>query len=103
MDIKELQEKILELTDLNNTLKNEVENQKKLLTDKEQELNTVKEESNKRILELQEHNQKLFLKVTQPKEEPKENEEFKSKLLGDLAIELSDEQKEFLKELEEGL
>ena len=53
-------------------------------------------------MELQEHNQKLFLKVTHTKEEPKK-EEFKSKLLGDLAIDLSDSDLEFLKQLEEGL
>ena len=101
MELKELQEKILELTDLNNTLKNELENQKKLLEDKESELNSFKDESNKRIMELQEHNQKLFLKVTHAKEEkPKE---FKSKLLGDLSIDLSESDLEFLKELEEGL
>lgn len=102
MELKELQEKILELTDLNNTLKNDLENQKKLLEDKETELNSFKEESNKRIMELQEHNQKLFLKVTHTKEEPKK-EEFKSKLLGDLAIDLSESDLEFLKQLEEGL
>lgn len=102
MELKELQEKILELTDLNNTLKNELENQKKLLEDKETELNTFKEESNSRIMELQEHNQKLFLKVTHAKEE-KPKEEFKSKLLGDLALDLSDSELEFLKNLEEGL
>ena len=41
MELKELQEKILELTDLNNTLKNDLENQKKLLEDKETELKNI--------------------------------------------------------------
>lgn len=102
MVLKELQDKILELTDSKNALKNEVENLQKLLEDKESELNSFKDESNKRIMELQEHNQKLFLKVTHTKEEPKK-EEFKSKLLGDLAIDLSESDLEFLKQLEEGL
>ena len=65
MDLKELQEEILRLTDLNASLTNEIENLKATYEDKEKEYNTFKEDSEKRILELQEHNQKLFLRVTQ--------------------------------------
>ena len=102
MDLKELQEEILRLTDLNASLTNEIENLKATYEDKEKEYNTFKEESQKRILELQEHNQKLFLKVTHKVEDKQEVKKFKSKLLGDYADSLSEEQLEQLKKLEEG-
>ena len=102
MEIKELQEEILRLTDLNATLTNEIENLKSTYEDKEKELNTIKEESQKRILELQEHNQKLFLKVTHKPEEKKE-EKYKSKLLGDYVDALSEEQLKIIKEIEGGM
>ena len=103
MEIKELQEEILRLTDLNATLTNEIENLKSTYEDKEKELTTIKEESQKRILELQEHNQKLFLKVTHKQEVKKEEEKFKSKLLGDYVDALSEEQLKILKEIEGGM
>ena len=103
MDLKELQEEILRLTDLNATLTNEIENLKATYEDKEKEYNTFKEDSQKRILELQEHNQKLFLKVTHKVEDKQEVKKFKSKLLGDYADSLSEEQLEQLKKLEEGM
>ena len=56
-----------------------------------------------RIIELQEHNQKLFLKVTHKVDDKKEVQKFKSKLLGDYADTLSEEQLEQLKKLEEGM
>ena len=97
MDLKELQEEILRLTDLNATLTNEIENLKATYEDKEKEYITFKEESQKRITELQEHNQKLFLKVTHKVEDKKEVQKFKSKLLGNYADTLSEEQLEQLK------
>ena len=103
MDLKELQEEILRLTDLNASLTNEIENLKATYEDKEKEYLTFKDESQKRILELQEHNQKLFLKVTNKVEDKKEEKKFKSKLLGDYADTLSEEQMEQLKKLEEGM
>ena len=103
MDLKELQEEIIRLTDLNATLTNEIENLKATYEDKEKEYNTFKEDSQKRILELQEHNQKLFLKVTHKVEDKQEVKKFKSKLLGDYADSLSEEQLEQLKKLEEGI
>ena len=102
MDLKELQEEILRLTDLNATLTNEIENLKANYEEKEKEYNEFKEVSKKRELELQEHNQKLFLKVTHKVEDKKE-EKFKSKLLGSYADTLSEEQLEQLKKLEEGM
>ena len=103
MDLKELQEEIIRLTDLNVTLTNEIENLKATYEDKEKEYLTFKDESQKRILELQEHNQKLFLKVTHKVEDKQEVKKFKSKLLGDYADSLSEEQLEQLKKLEEGM
>ena len=103
MDLKELQEEILRLTDLNASLTNEIENLKATYEDKEKEYNAFKEDSQKRILELQEHNQKLFLKVTHKVEDKQEVKKFKSKLLGDYADSLSEEQLEQLKKLEEGM
>ena len=103
MDLKELQEEIIRLTDLNATLTNEIENLKANYEDKEKEYNTFKEDSQKRFLELQEHNQKLFLKVTHKVEDKQEVKKFKSKLLGDYADSLSEEQLEQLKKLEEGM
>ena len=103
MDLKELQDEILRLTDLNATLTNEIENLKASYEEKEKEYNEFKEVSKKRELELQEHNQKLFLKVTHKVEDKKEEQKFKSKLLGSYADTLSEEQLEQLKKLEEGM
>ena len=86
MDLKELQEEIIRLTDLNATLTNEIENLKANYEEKEKE-----------------HNQKLFLKVTHKVDDKQEAKKFKSKLLGDYADSLSEEQLEQLKKLEEGM
>lgn len=102
MKLEELQDKILELTELNNTLKNELDSIKKLTEEEKSNFAKEKEEKEKRILELQEHNQKLFLKVTH-KQEEKKPEEFKSKLLGEYAKDLDEEHLKLLKEIEEGL
>ena len=50
MDLKELQEEILRLTDLNASLTNELENLKATYEDKEKEYLTFKDEIKKRIL-----------------------------------------------------
>lgn len=103
MEIKDLQDEILRLTDLNASLTNDLENLKKINSDKEEELKATKEDSQKRISELQEHNQKLFLKVTHKVEDEKKPNEFKSKLLGDYTNTLSEEQLQILKQIEEGM
>ena len=92
MNVEELQEKVLQL-----------EEQLKTLTqDNENYLNQMNDKDN-RIKELEEYNQKLFLRATSSVKEEKPKEEFKSKLLGDYASLLDDEELELLKELEEDL
>ena len=92
MNVEELQEKVLQL-----------EEQLKTLTqDNENYLNQMNDKDN-RIKELEEYNQKLFLRATSSIKEEKPKEEFKSKLLGDYANLLDDEELELLKELEEDL
>ena len=61
------------------------------------------EQKTNREKELMEHNQKLFLRATASKKEEKKEEEFKSKLLGDYAKLLSEDELEMLKEFEEEL
>lgn len=63
MTLEEAQDKILELE----------ESKKQLETEKEA-LTTQLNESKERILSLQEHNQKLFLKLTSEPEKPEEDE-----------------------------
>ena len=64
MTLEEAQDKILELEEIKKTL----ETEKEALTN---QLN----ESKERILSLQEHNQKLFLKLTsEPQQAPEEEE-----------------------------
>ena len=92
MNVEELQEKVLQL-----------EEQLKTLTqDNENYLNQMNDKDN-RIKELEEYNQKLFLRATSSIKEEKPKEEFKSKLFGDYDNLLDDEELELLKELEEDL
>lgn len=92
MNIEELQEEVLQLK----------EQLKSLTQDNENYLNQMNDKDN-RIKELEEYNQKLFLRATSSIKEEKPKEEFKSKLLGDYANLLDDEELELLKDLEEGL
>ena len=92
MNVEELQEKVLQLE----------EQLKSLTQDNENYLNQMNDKDI-RIKELEEYNQKLFLRATSSIKEEKPKEEFKSKLLGDYANLLDDEELEILKELEEGL
>ena len=103
MTFEELQNKYLELAEENRVLKEDKKALETKLSDTENNLNTLKETTNKRIQELQEHNQKLFLRVSHQKEEKTYNEDFKSELLGDYANFLDDNEKEILRELEGGL
>ena len=92
MNVEELQEKVLQLE----------EQLKSLTQDNENYLNQMNDKDN-RIKELEEYNQKLFLRATSSIKEDKPKEEFKSKLLGDYANLLDDEELDLLKELEEDL
>ena len=92
MNVEELQEKVLQLE----------EQLKSLTQDNENYLNQMNDKDN-RIKELEEYNQKLFLRATSSIKEEKPKENFKSKLLGDYANLLDDEELELLKELEEDL
>jgi len=92
MNVEELQEKVLHLE----------EQLKSLTQDNENYLNQMNDKDN-RIKELEEYNQKLFLRATSSIKEEKPKEDFKSKLLGDYANLLDDEELELLKELEEDL
>ena len=92
MNVEELQEKVLQLE----------EQLKSLTQDNENYINQMNDKDN-RIKELEEYNQKLFLRATSSIKEEKPKEEFKSKLLGDYANLLDDEELELLKELEEDL
>ena len=92
MNIEELQEELLQ-----------VKEQLKVLTqENENYINQVNDKDN-RIKELEEYNQKLFLRATSSIKEEKPKEDFKSKLLGDYVNLLDDEELEILKELEEDL
>lgn len=92
MNIEELQEKVLQLEEHVKSLTQENENYITQLNDKDN-----------RIKDLEEYNQKLFLRATASIKEEKPKEDFKSKLLGDYANLLDDEELELLKELEEDL
>ena len=92
MNVEELQEKVLQLE----------EQLKSLTQDNENYINQMNDKDN-RIKELEEYNQKLFLRATSSIKEEKPKEDFKSKLLGDYATLLDDEELELLKELEEDL
>ena len=92
MNVEELQEKVLQLE----------EQLKSLTQDNENYINQMNDKDN-RIKELEEYNQKLFLRATSSIKEEKPKEDFKSKLLGDYANLLDDDELELLKELEEDL
>lgn len=92
MNVEELQEKVLQLE----------EQLKSLTQDNENYISQMNDKDN-RIKELEEYNQKLFLRATSSIKEEKPKEDFKSKLLGDYANLLDDEELELLKELEEDL
>lgn len=92
MNVEELQEKVLQL-----------EEQLKSLTQDNENYITQMNDKDNRIKELEEYNQKLFLRATSSIKEEKPKEEFNSKLLGDYANLLDDEELELLKELEEDL
>ena len=92
MNLEELQEELLQ-----------VKEQLKVLTqENENYINQVNDKDN-RIKELEEYNQKLFLRATSSIKEEKPKEDFKSKLLGDYVNLLDDEELELLKELEEDI
>lgn len=91
MTIEELQEKVIEL-----------EEQLKEKENLAKEIERLKA----REVELQEHNQKLFMRITQSKEEviKQEEKDYKSFLLSDEDLKsLSDEEIKILKEYEEEL
>ena len=92
MNIEELQEKLLQSEEQFKTLEEDYNQVKQLL-----------EEKNTRVKELEEYNQKLFLRATASTKEETKKENYTSKLLGDYASILSDDELELLKEIEEGL
>ena len=92
MNVEELQEKVLQLK----------EQLKSLTQDNENYINQMNDKDN-RIKELEEYNQKLFLRATSSIKEEKPKEDFKSRLLGEYAELLDDEELELLKELEEDI
>lgn len=96
MTLEELQQQYIELKEKFDALEVTYNSQK-----------DEHEKSEVRIRELQDANQKLFLKVTQPtnnkQEGSKDNSEYDSILLGDYAKNLDENEIEFLKQLEEGL
>ena len=92
MTFEELQEQFLQLQENFKTLQ---EDNKQLKDHAEQKENRVKE--------LEEYNQKLFLRATATQKQETPKEEFKSKLLGEYANLLNEEELELLKELEEDL
>ena len=102
MNLEEYQNKILELSDELNNLKLEKGNMEQQLKDKEKEYAELKSATDKRIADLQEHNQKLFLRVGQVVEEYKEEkkDEYVSNVMGGYEKYLSDEQINLLKEIE---
>ena len=104
MTLEELQNKVLELSEENRKLKEDKTSLETKLNEKTKEYDTLKTSTDKRVQELQEHNQKLFLRITHQKEDKKKvNEDFQSKLLGDYAKMLDENELEILRDLEEEL
>ena len=104
MELENLQNKIIELTEKSTQLENDYNSIRLQKEELEELIRQQNEEYTKKINDLQEHNQKLFLRITHQKQEKiKSNEEFNSKLLGDYAKNLSDRELEILRELEEEL
>ena len=92
MTIEELQEMLLQ-----------VQEELKATKEQQTQLSQTIAEKDNRITELQEANQKLFLRVTTPYKEQEEDKPYESKLLGDYATLLDDRELEFLKQIEEEL
>ena len=104
MTLEELQNKVLELTEENRKLKEDKTSLETKLNEKTKDYDTLKSTTDKRVQELQEHNQKLFLRITHQKEDKKKvDENFESKLLGEYAKVLDENELEMLRELEEEL
>ena len=93
MNVEELQEELLSLK----------ENFSILMEDNKALKQQVEDKDN-RVKELEQYNQKLFLRASATQKGPEqEKEEFKSKLLGDYINLLNEDEIELLKELEEEL
>ena len=93
MNIEELQEELLSLK----------ENLSILMEDNKSLKQQVEDREN-RVKELEQYNQKLFLRASATQnQQTQEKEEFKSKLLGEYVNLLNEDEIELLKELEEGL
>lgn len=104
MTLEELQNKVLELSEENRKLKEDKTSLETKLNEKTKDYDTLKTTTDKRVQELQEHNQKLFLRITHQKEDKKKvDENFESKLLGEYAKVLDENELEILRELEEEL
>lgn len=93
MTIEELQEELLNLKENLSILKEDNKTLKQQVEDKDN-----------RVKELEQYNQKLFLRASATQsQQTQEKEEFKSKLLGEYINLLNDDEIELLKELEEDL
>lgn len=104
MTLEELQNKVLELSEENRKLKEDNTSLETKLNEKTKDYDTLKTTTDKRVQELQEHNQKLFLRITHQKEDKKKvDDNFESKLLGEYAKVLDENELEILRELEEEL
>ena len=104
MTLEELQNKVLELSEENRKLKEDNTSLETKLNEKTKDYDTLKTSTDKRVQELQEHNQKLFLRITHQKEDKKKfTDYFQSKLLGEYANILDENELEILKDLEEEL
>lgn len=104
MTLEELQNKVLELSEENRKLKEDKTSLETKLNEKTKDYDTLKNTTDKRVQELQEHNQKLFLRITHQKEDKKKvDDNFESKLLGEYAKVLDENELEILRELEEEL
>lgn len=92
MNVEELQEELLNLK----------ENLSILMEDNKALKQQVEDREN-RVKELEQYNQKLFLRASATQNQQTLEEEFKSKLLGDYINLLNEDEIELLKELEEEL
>lgn len=93
MNVEELQEELLNLKESLSVLMEDNKTLKQQVEDREN-----------RVKELEQYNQKLFLRASATQnQQTQEKEEFKSKLLGDYIDLLNEDEIEILKELEEDL
>ena len=93
MNVEELQEELLNLKESLSVLMEDNKTLKQQVEDREN-----------RVKELEQYNQKLFLRASATQnQQTQEKEEFKSKLLGDYIELLNEDEIEILKELEEDL